>query len=59
MRSLTAHPYAPVAANMMAQMGYRPGNGLGAREDGIRLPIEARARPRQAGLDCHRTSVPS
>ena len=38
------------AERMMHQMGYRPGQGLGANGEGIVEPIEVKLRPQGAGL---------
>ena len=39
-----------VGNRMLQEMGWKPGNGLGRREDGIKEPVSARLRPRHAGL---------
>ena len=39
-----------VGNRILQEMGWKPGNGLGPREDGIKEPVSARLRPRYAGL---------
>ena len=43
--------YGSVASKLMAKMGYREGEGLGLRGDGIRAPIAVTTRPGKRGLD--------
>ena len=42
--------YGPVAALLMAKMGFKEGMGLGKAEDGIREPVMAKVGPKKAGL---------
>ena len=39
-----------VGNKMLQDMGWKPGNGLGPRGDGIKEPVSAHLRPRYAGL---------
>ena len=53
--SSAVDPKPPQAANsfaarMMAKMGHRPGQGLGASGQGITAPIDVKLRPQGAGL---------
>jgi hypothetical protein len=43
--------YGSVASKLMAKMGYKEGEGLGRRGDGILDPIAVLQRPRNRGLD--------
>ena len=51
MRLRKQRTYGSVASRLMAKMGYKEGEGLGLRGDGIRDPIAVIKRPRQRGLD--------
>jgi hypothetical protein len=45
--------YGHFATRLMAKMGYKQGEGLGVRSDGIRAPIAVSKRPRKLGLGVH------
>ena len=42
--------YGSFASRLMEKMGFKDGEGLGARGDGIRAPLVASKRPRNLGL---------
>ncbi|XP_017655380.1 endogenous retrovirus group K member 18 Pro protein-like [Nannospalax galili] len=46
----TDNCYSPQSKKIMSKMGYRPGKGLGLREDGRRLPISAQGNIGRQGL---------
>lgn len=39
-----------IGSKLLAKMGYKPGEGLGSKGSGIAVPIEAKLRPKGAGL---------
>ena len=47
-------PDTNIGNRMLQQMGWSPGQGLGADSKGIKTPVMASQRPRRQGLGCDR-----